>query len=39
MDNIFVERLWRTVKYESLFKAAQQHAGLVDGIDAVLPIL
>jgi putative transposase len=40
LDNIFVERLWRTVKYEEVY--LKQHSnmpGLVDGIDAVLPIL
>lgn len=37
LDNIFVERLWRTVKYEEVY--LKQHTELTDGIDAVLPVL
>ena len=39
-DNIFVERLWRTVKYEEVYlKAYRQRGGGPEGTGSLLPVL
>ena len=39
-DNIFVERLWRTVKYEEVYlKAYASAGGGPEGTGSLLPVL
>ena len=39
-DNIFVERLWRTVKYEEVYlKAYGRRGGGPEGTGSLLPVL
>ena len=39
-DNIFVERLWRTVKYEEVYlKSLRQRVGGPEGTGSLLPVL
>lgn len=34
LDNIFVERLWRTVKYENLYNNRREHSSLAGNYPA-----
>ena len=38
-DNIFVERLWRTVKYEEVYLSLRQRPGSPEGAGRLLPVL
>ena len=38
-DNVFVERLWRTVKYEEVYQSLHQRPGSPEGAGRLLPVL